>query len=244
MRISFAILASVLALATITRAGEPGHLLPEATITRAGEPDHLLPVAPYEGGQLARYSKQLNSHLKLEAAVFAQLVVRPSFDPELVVRLHGKKGDNDFDSTSQFFLTYSVADKNIWYSMSENGRGKKSDKVKVSTITTEIPKPLAIRIERLWEQMLLRTRYREQDVRSSGDRVIGTDGTTFEFSAWNAYGETWSPEERLSPLLFVELGASLVDYCKATSGDRPAAAKEIENKAAQLEQYLNEHPSK
>jgi hypothetical protein len=215
-----------------------------APIAEAGEPDHLLPLDPYPGGRHARYCDQLISRFKLGSPFFAELVVRPSFDPEFVVRLHGKKEDKSFDTTNQFFLTYSIADKNIWYSMPENGDGRKQKKVKISTATVEIPKPLAVRIERLWEQMLLRTRYREQDVSSSVERVIGTDGTTFEFSVWNAYGQTWSPEERLSPLLFVELGASLVDYCKATPPDQPAAAKQIESKSAQLEQYLNEHPSK
>lgn len=216
-------------------------------IARAAEPDHLVPVHPYLGDDmLARYDHQLRSRFKLDSSFFAQMVVRPSFHSEYVVRLHGKKEDKHFTMTNQFFLTYSIADKEIWYSMPENNDKKRQEKVKISTTTAEIPKALAIRIQQLWEQMLLRTRYREQDVISSHEmeRIIGTDGTTFEFAVWNAYGETWSPDERLSPLLLVELGESLVGYCKAIPGERPAATKEIENKAAQLEQYLNEHPFK
>jgi hypothetical protein len=82
MRIPFVILVSVLALAPIAKAGEP---------------DHLLPLDPYPGGRHARYCDQLISRFKLGSPFFAQMVVRPSFDPELVVRLHGKKEDNDFD---------------------------------------------------------------------------------------------------------------------------------------------------
>jgi hypothetical protein len=214
-------------------------------IARAAEPDHLVPVFPYPGDQEdARYSNELRSRFKLDSVFFAQMVVRPSFHSEYVVRLHGQKEDNHFTTANQFFLTYSIADKNIWYSMREDNDKKRKEKVKISTTTAEIPKALALRIQQLWEQMLLRTRYREQDVISSHEmeRIIGTDGTIFEFAVWNAYGKTWSPDERLSPLLLVELGESLVGYCKAIPGERPAATNEIENKATQLEQYLNEHP--
>jgi hypothetical protein len=231
MRIRFVLLASVLALTPIARATEP---------------DHLVPIDPYPGDPLAPYYNQLRSRFKLDSSFFAQMMVRPSFHKEFVVRLHGRKEDTSFTATNQFFLTYSIADKEIWYSMRENHDKKGQEKIKISTTTADIPKALAIRIQQLWEQMLLRTRYREQDVVSSHEveRIIGTDGVTFEFAVWNAYGETWSPEERMSPLLLVELGESLVGYCKAAPGERPAATKEIENKAAQLEQYLNEHPSK
>jgi len=174
------------------------------------------------------------------------MVVRPSFHSEYVVRLHGTKEDNHFTTTNQFFLTYSIADTAIWYSMPWNSDKRRQEKVKISSITAEIPKALAIQIQQLWEQMLLRTRYREQDVISSREveRVIGTDGVTYEFAVWNACGKTWSPEERMSPRLLVELGESLVAYCRIASGERPAAMKEIENKAVQLEQYLNDHPFK
>jgi hypothetical protein len=93
--------------------------------------------------------------------------------------------------------------------------------------------------------MLLRTRYEKQSVVSSEDdleRVIRMDATTFEFSALNACGETWYPEEALSPTLLVELGWCLIKHCKAPEGERPAAIKQIEEKATELERYLSAHP--
>jgi hypothetical protein len=229
MSIRYLILTLALALAVIGRAAD------EPAVSH--EPDHLVPVDPYPGEWHVRYSDQLQSRFKLAFFFFAQMVVRPSFSGEYVVRLHGAKDDNQCDTTNKFFLTYSAADKSIWYSMPENNDKKKQQKVSIATTTVEVPRPLAMRIQQLWQRMLLRTRYTEE---SGG----GVDGVTYEFSTWCVYGETWSPQERKSPLLLIELGKSLIAYCKAAPAERPAAAREIENKAAQLENYLNEHQSK
>ena len=201
------------------------------------EPDHLVPVDPYPDGWCIRYNDQIRSRFKLDSFFFAQMVVRPSFSGEYVVRLHGGKDDNNITTAEKFFLTYSAADKNIWYSMPENNDKKKQQKVTIAVTSVEFPKPLTKRIYQLWQRMLLRTRYPEQSSR-------GADGTTFEFGIWCVYGETWSPDERKSPLLFVELGDSLIGYCKAAPAERPAAAKEVEDKATQLDKYLDEHTLK
>ncbi len=132
------------------------------------------------------------------------MVVRPSFSFEYAVRLHGAKGDNEIDRAAKFFLTYSAADKTIWYSMPENRLGqkdKRQQKVKITEKTGEFPKPLATRVMQLFQRMIQQTSY--------GVGEEGADGTTYEFGIGRAYGETWSPRERKSPLLFVELGESL-----------------------------------
>jgi hypothetical protein len=239
MKIHLVFLTSIIALSSIVHATDEASPIPE--------PDHLKPVGlyQYQNDLLTRYRNQIRSRLKLDSYFFAQMLVMPSFGNEFVVRLHGKaKGEDDFTRASQFFLTYSVADQSIWYSMPENNGNHRQGKVKISSSSDEIAKPLATRLLRLWEQMLLRTRYREQDVVSSreGEGIVGTDGTTFEFAVWNARGETWSPEQRKSPLLLVEIGESLVKYCNAKPQEKPDAMKEIETKAAQLEEYLTEHP--
>ena len=202
-----------------------------------GEPDHLVPVDPYPGDRLTRYAKEFRLLLKLDPSFYAQMVVRPSFSSEYAVRLHPEKPTDDFDTAAKLFLTYATASQNIWYSLPMNSSGKRRAKVTVSFATVEIPRPLAERIQQLWERMLLRTRYPEE-------RVIGMDGTTFEFETSGLYGRVWSPAERKSPLLFAELGESLIGYCKAEPSARLAAAREIEDKASVLEQYLKEHPSK
>jgi len=251
MNIRSVILALALSLAVVARAvdepkvsHESGHPLPldpfaGATRDSVGlhEPDHLVPVNPYPGEWHINYSDQLRSRFKLDSFFFAQMVVRPSFSGEYVMRLHGTRDESLFDKTTEFFLTYSAADKSIWYSMPENNDTKKQLKVSIVAVTVEVPNPLAARIQQLWQRMLLRTRYPEK---AGG----GLDGVTYEFGMWYVYGETWSPRERKSPLLFIELGESLISYCKAAPAQRQAAATEIENKAAQLEKYLNEHQPK
>lgn len=251
MNVRFVVLALALSLAVVARAvdeprvshesGCPLPVDPFAGITRdsevSHEPDHLVPVNPYPSDWHICYSDQLRSRFNLDSFFFAQMVVRPSFSGEYVVRLHGRKDENRFDKTTKFFLTYSAADKSIWYSMPENNNTNKQPKVSIVTVTFEIPESLAGRIQHLWQRMLLRTRYPEE---AGG----GLDGVTYEFGIWGVYGETWSPRERKSPLLFIELGESLIAYCKAAPAQRPAAATEIENKAAQLEKYLNEQQSK
>ncbi|MEO6786095.1 MAG: hypothetical protein ABI318_08175 [Chthoniobacteraceae bacterium] len=167
------------------------------------------------------------------------MVVTPSFSGEYAVRLHGAKGDRKIETAEKLFLTYSAADKNIADSMPLNRqleKDKRQQKVKITEKTVEFPKPLATRVMQLFERMIQQTSY--------GVDEEGADGTTYEFGIWRAYGETWSPRENTSPQLFVELGESLISYCKAAPADRPAGEKEIENKAAQLEKYLNEHPAK
>jgi hypothetical protein len=152
--------------------------------------------------------------------------------------LHGDaKNPWDVSAAEKLLLSHSIGDKSIWYSMPENNDKKKQQKVSISTTTADFPKALGARVHKLWERMLRRTRYPEEP-------NAGLDGTTYEFAMWCVYGETWSPQERKSPLLFIELGDSLIGYCKATPAERPAAAKTIEDKAAQLEKYLDEHPSK
>jgi|GEM_PF-2640527 len=207
------------------------------------EPEHLQPVNPYPDAWLVRYTNQLRSRFKLDfphSFFFAQMLVMPSFTPEYVVQLRDAKGEQDIAKAEKLLLTYSVADKSIWSSMPENRqfqKDKKQQRVNITVKTVEFPKPLAAQISQLWKRMLHQTRYEFKDAE-------GADGTTYEFGVWRAYGETWSPHERKSPLLLVEIGESLIGYCKAAPADRPAAEKEIENRAALLEKYLNEHTSK
>lgn len=204
------------------------------------EPDHLVPVDPYPGDKGIRYSDQIRTRFKRDSLFQLQMLVRPSFTPEYVVRMHGDgKNPWNLSDSEKVFLTYSIADKSIWHSMPETNKKKEQREVTVSTKTADLPKPLAMRLHKLWGRMLLRTRYPDPDT-SYG----GFDGDTYEFAMWCRYGEIWSPSQRQSPLLFVELGNSLIAYCKAAPAERPAASKAIEDKATQLEKYLEEHASK
>jgi hypothetical protein len=203
------------------------------------EPDHLVPVDPHPGEWSTRYTADLRSRLKLDRYFFAQMVVRPSFSGEYAVQLHGSEdeGHLPFELATKFFLTWSAAGESIWYASPENNEAHQQKAVTVTTTTAELPKPLATRIAQMWRRMLLQTHYPEEE-------ATGLDGVVWEFGAWGRYGETWSPSQRKSPLLLIELGDSLIRYCKAAPAERTAAAKEIEKKAAQLEEYLNKHRAK
>lgn len=204
------------------------------------EPDHLVPLDPHPGDWDIRYSKQVRSRLKLDDQPYdLQMLVRPSFSPEYVVRIYG------FSSrvSKTLVVTYTSAEKSIWYSMPENNQERKQKDVPVSTKLAELPNPLATRVYKVWERMLRRTRYPQVPHQ-------GLDGTTYEFSfsrvygditMLTAYGEIWSPSERKSPLLFIELGESLIAYCKAWPAEQSTAAQAIEEKAKQLEKYLDSH---
>jgi hypothetical protein len=199
------------------------------------EPDHLEPVDPYPRGWGVRFS-EIRTRFNLGPSFYLQMFVCPSFDPEYVVRMHGNEKDlnvseEGFNAAEKVFLTYSIADKSVYDDK------RKQQKVTVSTKTVDFPKPLAARVHKLWHRMLRRTRY-------SDTYYGGVDGTNYEFAMWGWYGTIWSPKQRQSPLLLIELGDSLIDYCKAVPSERPAAAKAIEDKAAQLEKYLDEHTSK
>lgn len=208
---------------------------PFASVQRtpeSGEPDHLIPVDPYPRDWYVRYKDQIRTRFELAQSCDLQMLVCPSFTAEYVVRMHG-----NWRGAEKVILSYSVADKNIWYSMPENNGGRKQQKVMVSTKTADLLKPFADRLHKVWGRMLRLTRYPIMP-------VGGADGTTYEFSTGGAYGEVWSPNQHQSPLLFVELGESLVACCKASPAERPAAIKAIEDKAARLEKYLDEHQSK
>ncbi|MCF6310975.1 MAG: hypothetical protein L3J39_00845 [Verrucomicrobiales bacterium] len=210
------------------------------------EPDHLEPVNPYPSKKLGEYYAQVKSLLKLGGFSIAKMEVRPSFSAEYGVRLDSLKRKNnpataeivspEIETTEKFLLTYSVADKSIWGAMPWNNINlKEQQEVFVTTTSVEIPKPLAKQIYRVWKQMLLRTRY-------SVDDGGGEDGTSYEFGMrYSVYGETNAPyiDKHKNPMLFVDLGESLIDYCKASLTERPAVAKTIKIKADILQKYLD-----
>jgi len=208
----------------------PSPILPD-------EPDHLTPVDPYQEDLHAKYINLLSSKLKLNSNYFARMVIRPSFSGESAIRIHGQADDRDIEKTSKFLITYTFAEKSIWYAMAENNEEKKEQTVEVTTIIADIPALFAQRLCELWKKMLLRSRI-------PSDPILGLDGVRIEFSTPLGYGETWTPQQRKSPLLFVQLGESLIRYCKAKPKHREQLLKEAEQMAENLENYLEENPLK
>jgi len=211
------------------------HAVASPEVLNPHEPDHLIPVDPYPDDWSVRYANQLRERFGLDSTFYFRMLVRPSFDAEYSVSLIGDERHYPWkiDSDTKLTMKYVVADKSIWYAMPDNNDEKKQKDVNVTIQTTEIPMALALRLIELWDQMLLGTRYSSPD-------IGGLDGATYEFAMWQRYGETWSPHHQKSPLLFVELGESLVDLCKAPPANRDFAVKKVEEKAAKLETYLKQ----
>jgi hypothetical protein len=197
-------------------------------------PDHLTPVDPYPGDWHVRYTDLVHKHLLPPYRFFAAMIVRPSFESEYSVVLHGTKEDYELDwaKTPKVFVSHFAAEKNIWYSMPENNSEKKQKEIKVTTRTTEIPKSLANRVQGLYLEMLKHSRYFHDD-------AIEVDGTDWEFTAGGMYGQ--SRLHCTSPALLAHLGLSMMDYCDSAEHDRKAYLGDIEEAVSNLELYFKAH---
>ncbi len=200
-------------------------------------PDHLTPVDPYPGDWHVRYTDLVHKHLLPPYRFFAAMIVRPSFEGEYSVVLHGTKEDYELDwnKTQKLFVSHFAAEKNIWYSMPENNSEKEQKEIKVIVKTTEIPKPVAKRMNGLFIRMLQGTRYFQDD-------AIYVDGTTFEFTSGGMYGQ--SRLQCSSTTLLARLGLSMMDYCDSAEHDRKAYLGDIVEAASNLEAYLKTHRPK
>jgi hypothetical protein len=197
-------------------------------------PDHLTPVDPYPGGSKVRYTDLVHKHLLPRCAFFAAMIVGPSFEGEFSVVLHGTKEDYElaWDKMPKVFVSHFAAEKNIWYSMPENNSEKKQKEIKIITRTTEIPKALATRVQRLFLAMLEKTRYFH-------DEAIYLDGTSWEFTAGGMYGE--SRLQCTSTSLLARLGLSMMDYCDSSEQQQKGYLGDIEEAASNLEKYMESH---
>ena len=205
--------------------------------SQAKDADCLSPVDPYPGDWHVRYTDQLRKKIEPPLHTFAEMLIRPAFEPKYSVSLHGTPNDLEFAQAIKFFLSYYAADKNIWYSTPENNEEKQQKDVSVSVTTVEFPNPLAKRIYEVWRHMLLRARYFE-------DTGIRPDAIMTEFSPAGMYGETYDPSGSESAAYLIELGHRLIDYCKAPPEKRALAVKSIEMQAKWLDRYLRTHPTK
>jgi hypothetical protein len=200
-------------------------------------PDHLRPVDPYPGDWHVRYTDLVHKHLLPPYRFFAAMIVRPSFEGEYSIVLHGTKEDYelDWDKTPKVFVSHFTAEKNIWYSMPENNSEKEQKEIKIATRTIEIPKSVAKRVQGLFLRMLEKTRYFHDD-------AIYVDGTDWEFTAGGMYGE--SRVQCTSTSLLARLGLSMMDYCDSVEQQRKAYLGDIEEAASNLEKYMKSHDTK
>ena len=194
-------------------------------------PDHLFPIDPYPANYKIAYNKQLTKYHSLEKARLARMVVRPSFGIEYSLSMDTDGSWRNLKSSKDFFLRYTITDKNIWYSMPENNSGKVQEAIKPTTLKASIPAETALKVIKLWDEMILQTRYSRSD-------DSGLDGVTIEFSSRFGHGETWSPSDGTSPAMLYELGEKLITYCKASKKERKKLLIDINRAAAKLEIFL------
>lgn len=226
-------------LSGFTRGEDAGDPFADTGETKAGEaaarhrtPDHLQPLDPYPMDWEVAYTKQLSKYLDLKAPYLARMIVRPSFDPEYLMSIHGPPEDDYPGVDSQgFFVSCTVSDKSIWYSMRENNSEKVEKEIKPTTSTAPLPAEVARKVYGLWNEMLLGTRY-------TRELNAGLDGVTIEFATHLKHGEAWSPSVGTSPALLWDLGEKLVAYCKAPVEERKKLLDAVNESAGKLDSYL------
>jgi hypothetical protein len=224
---SSTLIALALSLPVIPCYGQDA---PERPTNSARGPDHLVPVDPLIWS--GRYPKLLRRTFGLdEGPVDATVMIyEPSFSAEEVLVLRGPD-----EGPQPFTLIHTRANPGIYRSMAEDNVDRKPKRVELTRKEAPLPPELAGRVGRMWERMLLGTRYPKP-----ADKVYGADGVTIEFWRDRMYGETWSPKAG-APRLLVDLGRSLIDYCDAAEGARPAALKEVERRCQALETYIDKN---
>ena len=174
-------------------------------------PDHLVPLRPYPEDWEVAYTKQLTKYLGLREVYLARMIVKPSFGAEYLMRIHGDKESSAFDDSKKYFVTCTVSDKSIWYSMPNNNDKKIQKPIRPKTFTASIPAETARRVCRIWDEMIFRTHYPRE-------WSAGLDGVTIEFASRYGHGEAWCPTDGTSPALLLELGERLIAYCKVAVG--------------------------
>lgn len=197
-------------------------------------PDHLVPPEPYFlDDWKIDYRKLLTKHLDLDARYIARMIVKPSFEPEYSMRLHGDANSTVIEHSKEFFITCVIPDNSIWKSLPENNSENIQKPISTQTIKASISEEYAKRVNSVWNEMIFQTRYPRKS-------IDGVDGITIEFATLNGHGETWSPDEGTAPALLWELGEILIAYCKGSEEERKPLLAYIDAKLSAMEERLKE----
>lgn len=175
-----------------------------------------------------------------------QIVGIPSFEKEWAVYLIR---DN---TETQLFV--KILKKHLWTEMmreiSDDGKkgsysvGAKSQTEALSKISKQVERhtiPIsegtADVIEKAWEMILSRVRYKDK-------AGLGLDGISYHISHWSRgigfrSGTTWSPREGTLPADLVAIGHSMKELVGLSEGERKSKEKEIKKIAKQLIEKIN-----
>jgi hypothetical protein len=232
----FAVMAcTFLGLASAQDAKDP--FAADAISSMPPTPDHLIPLDPYPEDWEISYTKKLTKHLGLDEMYLARMIVRPSFSAEYSMRVHGDAESYAIDSSKEFFVTYTISNESIWYSMPDNNSENIPKAIKPKSFKASIPAETARRVCAIWDEMIFRTHYTRE---GSG----GLDGVTIEFASRYGHGEAWCPNDGTSPALLRDIGETLIAYCRASIEERKKLLEAINTSAAKLETHLKQQAEK
>jgi hypothetical protein len=217
--------------------------------------DHLEPEDSLFSGVLFEdYTKMVLEALgeAYDERVVVRMVAFPSFHPEFAVAIR--------ESSGTYTVLRLAPEKQLWayktkdlmksgqiQKVTESGHHVKPNDeiakiekdypanfrdVRIMKCSAPIDAPIANDIRRVWELMLLNTRY-------STDAHLGMDGTDYHFSMPGAMGrescagKTWSPPKDSPPRQLVDIATSLADFCLKES-DRATIAVRLKDQVSRL----------
>jgi hypothetical protein len=174
---------------------------------------------------------------KLEVTPFdcGRFVVLPPFDPEVSVSVYSSRRA---DGTLRYRVTYIEASENMWQASDALRHLEKAKRINTRRIDADIPETTAHLVQQLWLRILIAPHPKAST--TPRDR-IPIDSPYFEWSLQrrnavplrvhaNFYVQTTPVLKSLAELSDVILPA----YCKASPGDRPAIARQIDEQAGAL----------
>jgi hypothetical protein len=202
-------------------------LLPLTTVN-SQKVDHLIPENGPFSFAIRDYYARVQSILwcKMDIQPLASVMVLPSFEPEWTVYIYHPEfkqvvhiashssASSTKDSmaffrpdTLKYVAVSVVANRSIWYTSMNQVRSKRTGiKPKVSS------RPLPTEIA---QELCRAFRFQLKEARDPDIPVGGLDGTSYHFSGWHMYAQTWSPEVSSTPGRFVRLVETLRDYTRA-----------------------------
>jgi hypothetical protein len=169
------------------------------------------------------------------------MMVEPAFAVEYSVSVYSRPST---DRQRRYFVTYVTADRNLWQATDAGRHAKEAEAAKIRRVDCEIPSSAAHLARQAWIQMLSGSQ-RPRPMRKE-DAARSTDATIAEFSIQWSHGKTLYgefpvelPSGRKTRAL-IELGDTLINYCKAKPAHRQTIAAKFERDATRLLEILKQ----
>lgn len=196
---------------------------------RPPEDDHLIPAPTRSDSR--KYRELLAQKLGLDATDRARVVFNPSFTPETSLSLHFQTG-----SKTTYELRYAEASESIWQATDGGRLPQEASAIFSRKFAAPLPPTTAKLVEQAWRKML--TAPNTPRPIDPPPYLQAMDGTVAEFSVTThngkrALGEMYFPTGPKTKAL-VELADALIEFVKASKGDRAALEARIQREAAAL----------